>query len=390
MERIKNALNKARLERERLARKSLQSQAKTMESTKSGWYQNDKTSEGQAIFSRPPFSHCTPEQQKALLQDGFLMHVKQGETFQFAGEIDGYIHYLLDGIVVIESDDEPRTEISAQQDAEIIALNKAGLKTRTLTASTDVEIFRIAQSSVPNVAQYSSDEPLPKNLYTDTQSGKDLADLVDRLNSEEQALDPSAPRPKTEVPVGENTLGFNFNIDDLQDNTADHKEFLSAVSELAAPRSGEQVSYEPELDDDIGRFAQQLDRQFRSYVEKVRAEERERYDQLLERHANKLKHAAENKLREKVKLVRDRYHAAYSDKEQMLQQRLGRMREFADQIARQKAAVYEARRELANKLAEAGRLHRELTSLGDQVDFQLDKLDDLMPSAEDMADESDK
>ena len=74
----------------------------------------------------------------------------------------------------------------------------------------------------------------------------------------------------------------------------------------------------------------------------------------------------------------------------MLQQRLGRMREFADQIARQKAAVYEARRELANKLAEAGRLHRELTSLGDQVDFQLDKLDDLMPSAEDMADESDK
>ena len=74
----------------------------------------------------------------------------------------------------------------------------------------------------------------------------------------------------------------------------------------------------------------------------------------------------------------------------MLQERLSRMREFADQIVRQKAAIYEARRELSNKLAEAGRLHRELTSLGDQFDLQLDKLDDLMPSAEDMADKSDK
>ena len=388
MERIKSALEKARIERERLERKSLLRQANSMEFTNSGLPENGPTADEQAIFARPPFSHCTAEQQQALLRDGVLLHVNKGETFQFAGEIDGYIHYLVDGIVVIESDDEPSTKISAAQNEELVALNKAGLKTRTLTASTGAEIFRIAQSSVPNMAQYASDEPLPKTLYTDTQSGKDLADLVDRLNTEEQSLDPKSEASKTEVPVGENTLGFNFNIDDLQDGSADHEEFLSAVSELAAPTVGATNAYEPEVDDEIGQFTRQLDTQFRAYVDKVRDEERNRYEELLEKHANKLKHAAEDKLREKVKLVRDRYHAAYASKEQMLQQRLGRMREFADQITRQKAAIYEARRELANKLAEAGKLYQELTSLGDEVDVQLDKLDDLMPSAEDMRDDN--
>lgn len=387
MERIKSALDKARLERERLARKSLARQTETMEPSSSDISDTEQDNHTHAIFSRPPFSHCTSEQQQALLRDGFLMHVNKGETFQFAGEIDGYIHYLLSGVVVIESDDEPRTEMSASKSAEIVALNKAGLKTRTLTASTDVDIFRIAQSSVPNMAQYSSDEPLPKSLYTETQSGQDLAELVDRLNSEEQANQAPGDKTKTEVPLGENTLGFNFNVDDLQENSADHQEFLSAVSQLAAPQTDQEIGYQPEFDDEIGRFAKQLDNQFRDYVEKVRAEERDRYEHLLERHATKLKHAAENKLREKVKLVRDRYHAAYGNKEQLLSQRLERMREFADQITRQKAAIYEARRELAEKLAEAGRLHRELSSLGDQVDVQLNKLDTLMPSPEEMGGE---
>ena len=143
---------------------------------------------------------------------------------------------------------------------------------------------------------------------------------------------------------------------------------------------------EPEIDDEIGRFARQLDHQFREYVQKVRIEERDRYETLLEKHANKLKQAAEGKLREKVKLIRDRYHNAYLQKEQMLQDRLVQMREFADQITRQKAAIYEARRGLANKLEQAEKLHNQLTNLGDEVNLQLDKLDDLMPDVDEVRD----
>ncbi len=383
MERIKSALEKARLERERLQRKSLIRQANNMENTES----NATDSHKEAIFSRPPFSHCTSEQQLALIQDGTFLHVNQGDTFQFAGEIDGYVHYLLNGVVVIESDVEPSAHLSAEEGAEVVALDKAGLKTRTITASTDADIFRIAQSSLPNVTQYSGDDPLPTSLYTDTQSGKDLADLVEKINAENSASEAAQPQPIADIPVGENTLGFSFNIEDLPEAGVDRDALETAVNDIAAPNMSNTTNdYEPEMDDEIGRFARQLDHQFREYVQKVRVEERDRYETLLEKHANKLKHAAEGKLREKVKLIRDRYHNAYLQKEQMLQDRLVRMREFADQITRQKAAIYEARRGLANKLEQAEKLHNQLTNLGDEVNLQLDKLDDLMPDVDEVRD----
>ena len=383
MERIKSALEKARLERERLQRKSLIRQANNMENTES----NATDSHKEAIFSRPPFSHCTSEQQLALIQDGTFLHVNQGDTFQFAGEIDGYVHYLLNGVVVLESDVEPSEKLSAEEGAEVVALDKAGLKTRTITASTDADIFRIAQSSLPNVAQYSGDDPLPTSLYTDTQSGKDLADLVEKINAENNASKAAQPQSITDIPVGENTLGFSFNIEDLPEAGVDRDAFETAVNDIAAPNlSNTTNNYEPEIDDEIGRFARQLDHQFREYVQKVRIEERDRYETLLEKHANKLKQAAEGKLREKVKLIRDRYHNAYLQKEQMLQDRLVQMREFADQITRQKAAIYEARRGLANKLEQAEKLHNQLTNLGDEVNLQLDKLDDLMPDVDEVRD----
>ncbi|MGR8946503.1 MAG: hypothetical protein ACU84Q_00545 [Gammaproteobacteria bacterium] len=383
MERIKSALEKAKLERERLHRKSLQRQANLMEISNSDANETHK----KAIFSRPPFSNCTSEQKLALIQDGTFVHVNEGDTFQLAGEIDGYVNYLLSGVVAIESDVEPPTEIAAEEGAEVVALDKAGLKTQTITAITDADLFRIVQSSLPNVAQYPGENPLPKNLYTETQSGQDLAELVEKINQENSASESGHTARAPEVTVGENTLGFNFNIEDLPDASMDRDAFATAVTNLAAPNSAPTPDgYEPEIDDEIGRFARQLDHQFRDYVGKVRAEERERYESLLEKHANKLKHAAEDKLREKVKLIRDRYHHAYQQKEHMLQERLTRMREFADQITRQKAAIYEARRGLANKLAQAEKLHNELTNLGNEVNTQLDKLDDLMPDADGMRD----
>ncbi|MEM7466979.1 MAG: hypothetical protein AAF387_08860 [Pseudomonadota bacterium] len=384
MERIKTALEKAKIERERLLRKSLQRQATNMETSNA----NSGDAFKNAILTRAPFSHCTSEQQRALLEDGVFLRVNEGETFQFAGEIDGYVHYLLEGVIVIESDNEQRSEMTVEHNAEIVALDKAGLKTRTLTAGTGANIFRIAQSSLPSVAQYASDEPLPQNLYTDTQSGKDLADLVERLDSETSGYESTSSDSKPDVPVGENTLGFNFDIDDLQEQAEDKGSIAAALSDLAAPGAEKSSDYEPTVNDDIGRFARQLDGQVRQYVETVREQEREKFEKLLEKHAAKLKKAAENKLREKIKIVRDRYQLAYTQKEQSMQDRLAKMRNFADQITRQKAAIYEARRGLATKLAQAEQLHNQLTSLGDEVNTQLDRLDDLMPDAEDVSDQT--
>jgi hypothetical protein len=276
---------------------------------------------------------------------------------------------LLSGAVIIESDNNPSVDVSSDVLSEIVALDKAGLKTSTITATENSDIFRIAQSSLPNFAQYADNEPLPQALYTDTQSGKDLADLVQRLDTEKQSIEHSSATEKPSVPLGENTLGFNFDATDFGEGPVDLHQLQEAIAENTNPSSKvKSTQYEPDVKDEIGEFARQLDGQFRHYVNKVRLEERTRYEKMMDGYARKLKSAAEGKLREKIKLVRDRYDVAYSRKEEKLLERVHSLRAFADQIARQKAAIYEARRGLADKLA------------------QLDRLDELMPSDDDVQD----
>ena len=402
MERIKSALEKARLERERLQHKSqlrqkngrANGQTNDQEDNQANNMDNTKLSEVDALrtqlLARAPFSHCTAEQQKALLRDGSFVELSTGETLQFAGEIDGYVHYLLSGSVAIESDNHPSKEISSDVLSEIVALDKAGLKTSTITATVNTDIFRIAQSCLPNFAQYAGDEPLPQALYTDTQSGKDLADLVQRLDTEKQSIEQSSVTEQPKVPLGENTLGFNFDINELSGRAGDLEQLQDAIADNTRapitddPITNDVAQYEPDVKDEIGEFARQLDGQFRHYVNKVRLEERTRYEEMMDGYAKKLKTAAEGKLREKVQLVRDRYDAAYARKEEKLLERVHKLREFANQITRQKAAIYEARRGLADKLAHAERLHNELNDLGDEVYTQLDRLDELMPDSDDV------
>lgn len=379
MERIKSALEKARLERERLQQKSELRQANNMENTKLSEVDALRTQ----LLARAPFSHCTAEQQRALLRDGSFVELPAGETLQFAGEIDGYIHYLLSGAVAIESDNNRSKEVRSDVLSEIVALDKAGLKANTITATVNADIFRIAQSCLPDFAQYAGDEPLPQALYTDTQSGKDLADLVQRLDTEKKSIEQASVHEKPKVPLGENTLGFNFDINDLSDGQVDLVQLQDAIAEnTRQPIEDSYAQYEPDVKDEIGEFARQLDGQFRHYVNKVRLEERSRYEEMMDGYAKKLKHAAEGKLREKVQLVRDRYDAAYARKEEKLLERVHKLREFANQITRQKAAIYEARRGLADKLAHAEKLHNQLNDLGDEVYTQLDRLDELMPDSD--------
>ena len=77
---------------------------------------------------------------------------------------------------------------------------------------------------------------------------------------------------------------------------------------------------------------------------------------------------------------RDKYQAAYAEKEQHLRARFNNLRDFANKIARQKAAIYVARRQISEKLRMVDQIHSELSQLGSQLNHQLDDLDDLMPT----------
>ena len=72
---------------------------------------------------------------------------------------------------------------------------------------------------------------------------------------------------------------------------------------------------------------------------------------------------------------------AYAKQDRQLRERYNALKNFANRIARQKAAIYAARRQISASLGLAERIHRELAQLGTQLDAQLDDLDEQMSEA---------
>ncbi len=74
-----------------------------------------------------------------------------------------------------------------------------------------------------------------------------------------------------------------------------------------------------------------------------------------------------------------KHAAAHREREQALTARYRQLLGLANQLARQKAAIYAARHQIEDKLKRAEQLHRELAELGGQVTSQLDRIDELLP-----------
>ncbi len=93
----------------------------------------------------------------------------------------------------------------------------------------------------------------------------------------------------------------------------------------------------------------------------------------------KLKQAAETQLRAKVVTIRDRYQAAHVAKEKKLRDRYEHLIALANKMTRQKAAIYQARRQLEDKLRLAEKVHNELAQIGLTVTRQLNDLEAMIP-----------
>ena len=90
---------------------------------------------------------------------------------------------------------------------------------------------------------------------------------------------------------------------------------------------------------------------------------------------------AQVQLRTALNKQSKRTREAYAKKDRQLRERYNDLKNFANRIARQKAAIYAARRQISAKSGLAERIHRELAQLGTQLDDQLDDLDEQMSEA---------
>jgi CRP-like cAMP-binding protein len=367
-ERVKEALDKAREQRQQSG--AAVSDDSTTAGVRLG---NDR------ILAREPFRGYSSNEQQRLLEHARVLDVGSGETFQFAGDRDAHVHFLLSGTVVLEGDNDAAAMVTAGSPAAAEPLDEAGRKTCSITATVDAEILRVPADALPRT-DADDTAGVPPAEYTETFSGAQLAELVEEINTEHATL--SERRPSVVDP--RDLLGEQQPAAESFADVA-----ASAESALAGIRfpddedifSGDSNTDEPKIDDEIGAFARELETRFRRYVDKVKADERARYEARLQQHAERLQALAEQHISSRLVALRKRYQGAHVEKERRLRERYRALRDFANKIARQKAAIHVARRQIGEKLRLVEQIHAELSQLGSQLNNQLDDLDDLMPGA---------
>lgn len=367
-ERIKDALDKAREQRQHSG-----ADASGNATTAGARLGNDR------ILAREPFRGYSATERERLLEHARVLTVGNGETFQFAGDRDSHVHFLLSGSVVLAGDDVAATTVDADSPAAAVPLDETGLKTRSITAAGEAEILRVPVHAIPRAGADDA-TVVPPAEYSETFSGQQLAALVTEINAEHANLTKSRPSVVDPHALLEEQPPAEESFADI---AASAESALAGIAfadddDILHPDPG---AYEPRIDDEIGAFARELETRFRRYVDKVKADERARYEARLQQHADRLQTLAEQHINARLAALRKRYQDAHIEKEQRLRERYRALRDFANKIARQKAAIYVARRQISEKLRMVEQIHAELAHLGSQLNNQLDDLDDLMPGA---------
>ncbi|MFT4580822.1 MAG: hypothetical protein ACI915_004117 [Gammaproteobacteria bacterium] len=370
MERIKEALEKAREQREAAAGNAGRAQA-------SGSASGSRLGKDR-ILQRDPFRHYSPAEQAELLESGRVLSIALGETLQFAGDKDAHVHYLLAGAVVLESEDAERTTVTANQSVALLPLDRPGLKLHTILATSEAEVLRVPGSALP-ATNFDDPNPVPKAAYAETYSGQQLAELVEQINTANDFVQ-GAASGATEANADVTLSGEDISVS-LSELSESAQTVLTEID--AAPEEPNlelsESNYVPKRNDEIGQFTRELEIKFRRYVDKVKLRERERYEAQLQGHAERLKRMAEEQLRRVLAQQREQSQKIAFDKEQRLREHYKNLRVFANKVARQKAAIYVARRQISEKLHLVQKIHAELAQLGSKLDDQLDDLEGQMP-----------
>jgi len=358
MERIKEALNAARAERDRRLNDTdhVNGVARRLR-----------------LFSG--FENLGEDARRAVAAAGEIMDVDSGETICHLGERDECVNYLLEGMVRIETADGSTRDLHAGDGPARHALDEPGYKIASIVATHPSRVFRIDPMRLPGTPAVGTTTAAPVGAYAETFSGQQLAMLVGALRNEHRGLNgvAEAPHHDTDVAVGERTLGVEFELPDLEST---RKPALSndepeAVVGDAAPA--------PQTDP-LTSLAMAFTAQVRQHVDAIRREERTRAQVKLKAYSDRLKAQAEEQLRTKVKAIRARFEQANAAREQDIRKRYAQLLELANRLTRQKAEINLARQQIEEKLGRAETLHRELAELGGVVSGHLDQIDQMLPA----------
>lgn len=362
MERIKEALNAARAERDRRVSDSdaVNGVARRLR-----------------LFSN--FEHLGEDARRAVVALGEVLDIDSGETICSLGERDERVNYLLEGMVRIETADGSTRDLHAGDGPARHALDEPGYKVAGITATHPSRIFRVDPTRLPGTPLSGNAEAAPTSAYAETFSGQQLALLVGALRNEHRGLNgvASAPGNTVEVAVGDRTLGVDIELPDLE-STRTPPLYRDEPDVTVATYTPPPVAAEPPADPLHG-MTRAFEAELRRYINGIRTEERARAQAKLKGYAEKLKAQAEEQLRTKVKAVKARFEQAHVTREQDIRKRYQQLLDLANRLTRQKAEINQARQQIEEKLKRAETLHRELAELGGVVSGHLDEIDGMLP-----------
>ncbi len=216
--------------------------------------------------------------------------------------------------------------------------------------------------------------PADPAFYADTQTGKGLQALVDRIHSDHEQIAGRASTDPTEATITgtadlelDETL-FDFGFERLPD--------LSDGQPTDADRAQDPASATL---DPIAKAFKELETTFRTQIRQAHAHERERLEKHVQTRIERIRARAREVIREKLIAARARDKARLAEAEQGLRERYEQLQRVANRITHQKAEIQRARRQIEQKLRAADGLQRELSSLGQTITEQMESLDALMP-----------
>ena len=362
MERIKEALNAARAERDRRVSDSdvVNGVARRLR-----------------LFSN--FEHLGEDARRAVVAVGEVLDIDSGEAICSLGERDERVNYLLEGMVRIETADGSTRDLHAGDGPARHALDEPGYKVAGITATHPSRIFRVDPSRLPGTPLPGNAEAAPTSAYAETFSGQQLAMLVGALRNEHRGLNgvASAPGNTVEVAVGDQTLGVDIELADLESTRTPPLSRDEPDDSVATYRPTPVVAEPPA--DPLHGMTRAFEAELRGYINGIRTDERARAQTKLKGYAEKLKAQAEEQLRSKVKAVKARFEQAHVTREQDIRRRYEQLLDLANRLTRQKAEINQARQQIEEKLKRAETLHRELAELGGVVSGHLDEIDGMLP-----------
>ena len=360
MERIKEALNAARAERDRRL---------------SDTDMVNGVARRLRLFAN--FENLGEDARRAVAAAGEIMDVDSGEAICNLGERDECVNYLLEGMVRIETADGSTRDLHAGDGPARYALDEPGYKVASIVATHPSRVFRIDPVRLPGTPLPGATAAAPVSAYADTFSGQQLAMLVGALRNEHRGLSgvAAAPDNAAEVVVGEQTLGVEFELPDLESTRKPAFQGDEPDTDAASVAPAAVAPADPLLS-----LTRTFEAQVRRHVDGIREQERARAQARLKTYGDRLKAQAEEQLRTKVRALRARFEQANAAREQDIRKRYAQLLELANRLTRQKAEINQARKLIEEKLGRAEILHRELAELGGVVSGHLDQIDEMLPA----------